>query len=185
MHAEKRKEIGSPSTVQVEGRNNEVIEYTTQEGVQSAIFKNVYQKEAPICKGYLREDFGYNATSPTAQAVLNVTHIYPEDFGEAAKELCEECARIRLKVPNNSVSSQMNCKDWRDHWRKSREETSSSLSGRHFGHYKAGMSLDYITHFQALFETLVMHHGLVIERWARGFSVMLEKIFGCSLVSKL
>ena len=98
---------GSPSTstVKVEGRNNEVIEYTTQEGVQSAIFKNVHQKEAPICKGYLREDFGYNATSPTAQAVLNGTHIYPEDFDKATKELCEEYARIRLKVPKNSVSS--------------------------------------------------------------------------------
>ena len=85
----------------------------------------------------------------------------------------------------NSVSSHMDCKDWRDHWRTLREETSSSLSGCHFGHYKAGMSSDYITHFQALFATLVMHHGLVMERWACGLSVMLEKIFGCSLVSKL
>ena len=30
-----------------------------------------------------------------------------------------------------------------------------------------------------------MHHGLVMERWARGLSVMHEKIFCCSLVSKL
>ena len=88
-------------------------------------------------------------------------------------------------MPKVSVSSHMDRKDWREHWRRSREETSSSLSGRHFGHYKAGMLLDYITHFQALFATLVMHHGLVMERWARGLSVMLEKIFGCSLVSKL
>jgi hypothetical protein len=79
----------------------------------------------------------------------------------------------------------MDCKDWRDHWRCSREETSSSFSGRHFGYYKAGMSSDYITHFQALFATLVMHHGLVMERWARGLSVILEKILGCSSVSKL
>ncbi len=79
----------------------------------------------------------------------------------------------------------MNCKDWRDHWRRLREETSSSLSGWHFGHYKAGMLSDYIIHFQALFATLVMHHGLVMERWARGLSVILEKIFGCTLVSKL
>ena len=79
----------------------------------------------------------------------------------------------------------MDRKDWRDHWRRSREETSSSLSGSHFGHYKTGMSSDYITHFQALFATLVMHHRLFMERWACGLSVMLEKIFDCSLVSKL
>jgi hypothetical protein len=169
--------------MQVDGRSNKVIEYTTQEGVQSAIFKNFHQKrfylveEALICKGYLREEFGYNATSPTEQAVLNGTHIYSEDFDKATKELCEECACIRLKVPKNSASSHMDCKDLRDHWHRLREETSSSLSCRHFGHYKAGMLLDYITHFQALFATLVMHNGLVIERWACGLSVMLEKIF--------
>jgi hypothetical protein len=54
-----KKKGGSPSTVQVEGRNDKVIEYTTQEGVQSAIFENIHQKkiylveEAPICNGYL------------------------------------------------------------------------------------------------------------------------------------
>ena len=79
----------------------------------------------------------------------------------------------------------MDCKDWRDHWRSSRDETSSSFSGCHFGYYMASMSSDYITHFQALFATLVMHHGLVTERWARGLSVILKKILGCSLVSKL
>ena len=30
-----------------------------------------------------------------------------------------------------------------------------------------------------------MHHGLVLNRWACGLSVMLQKISGCSLVSKL
>ena len=75
-----------------------MIEYTTQEGVQSAIFENIHQKmfylaeEAPICNGYLQEEFRYNATTPTAQAVLNGTHNYLEDFDKATKELCEECA---------------------------------------------------------------------------------------------
>ena len=71
-----------------------------QEDVQKAIFDNIHYKrfylaeEAPICKGSLREKFGYNATSPTAQAVLDGTYPYPEDFDEATKALCEECACI-------------------------------------------------------------------------------------------
>ena len=54
-----KKKGESSSTVQVEGRKDMVIEYTTQEGVQTAIFENVHQKrfylaeEAPICNGYL------------------------------------------------------------------------------------------------------------------------------------
>jgi hypothetical protein len=28
--------------------------------------------------------------------------------------------------------------EWNDHWHPAREETSSSISGRHFRHYKTG-----------------------------------------------
>ena len=30
-----------------------------------------------------------------------------------------------------------------------------------------------------------MKRGVVLDRWAQGLSVMLEKIFGCSLITKL
>ena len=62
-------------------------------------------EEAPICQGKLRGDFGYCAISPTAKAVLDGTYDYPDDFHEATRELCEECARIMLTVPSRSVSS--------------------------------------------------------------------------------
>jgi hypothetical protein len=31
----------------------------------------------------------------------------------------------------------------------------------------------------------VVKNGIVLDRWAKGLSVMLEKIFGCSLITKL
>ncbi len=51
----------------------------TEEAVQEAIFNEVHRKkynlaeEAPICQGVLRNQFGYTATSPTAQSVLDGT----------------------------------------------------------------------------------------------------------------
>ena len=66
-----------------------------------------------------------------------------------------------------------------------KEDTSSSESGLHFGHYKAGIHLPLITAFHALKATLIMKRGIVLERWSRGLSVMIEKMFGCTLVSKL
>jgi hypothetical protein len=32
---------------------------------------------------------------------------------------------------------------------------------------------------------LVVKRGIVLERWSNGFSVMLQKIFGCTLITKL
>jgi hypothetical protein len=49
----------------------------------------------------------------------------------------------------------------------------------------AGILLPYISHFHALKATILFHHGLVLKRWAQGLSVMLQKVFGCSLITKL
>ncbi len=59
------------------------------------------------------------------------------------------------------------------------------MSGRHFGHYKAGLHSVYISYLQALQATLIVKWGMVLEQWSRGLSVMLETIFGCSLITKL
>jgi hypothetical protein len=49
----------------------------------------------------------------------------------------------------------------------------------------AGSLSEYIDHFHALKATLLLHHGLVLDRWAQGLLMMLKKLFGCSLIIKL
>jgi uncharacterized protein (UPF0332 family) len=166
-------------------------EYTTQETMQEAIWSNIHYKqfylaeEAPICRGQLRQDFGYNAATRTAADILAGRYTYPEEFDQATRELCEECALIRKIIPRDSVKIKMTKDDYRAHWKRAKEETSSSFLGLHFGHYIAGIDSEYISHFHALKATLLLHHGLVLERWSQGLSVMLQKLFGCSLITKL
>ena len=114
--------------------------------------------------------------SNTARAILDGTYISPDTFDEATKDLCKECALIRQIVPTDSVSIKITKEDHRRHWSKADEETSSSKSGMHFGHYKAGSIFEYIEHVHALKATLLLHHGLILDRWAQGLSVMLQQI---------
>jgi hypothetical protein len=182
---------GSPTSVQVEGPNNSVDEHVTKADVENAIWKNIHRKrfylaeEAPICKGRMREDLGYNVVSPTAQAILDGTYKYPEDFDAATRELCKECTLIRQIIVADSVGTEMTKQDFMAHWKRATEETSLSNSGLTFSHYMAGILSPYISHFRALKTTLLFHHGLVLKRWAQGLSVMLQKAFGCSLITKL
>jgi hypothetical protein len=76
-------------------------------------------------------------------------------------------------------------KDWKQQWKGKQESTSSSESGLHFGHYIAGCESDHIAYFHALKATLVVKRGIVLDRWSLGLSVMLEKVFGCALITKL
>ncbi len=177
--------------MQVEGPNSSVEEHITQATIQEAIWSNIHYKrfylaeEAPVCQGQLCKDLGYNAVSSMARAILDGTYDYPETFNKATKELCRECTLIRQIVPKDSIGIKMTKEDHQGHWRTAKEETSSSKSGMHFGHYKAGSLSEYIDHFRALKATLLLHHGLVLDRWAQWLSVMLQKMFGCSLITKL
>ena len=184
---------GSPTSVQVprNGSEDQVDEHTDQATVQEAIWANIHYKrfylaeEAPICQGQLRSDFGYNAATCVAEDILEGRYEFPEDFDQATRELCEECALIRKLIPKNSVKIKMTKEDFIAHWERAKEETSSSRSGLHFGHYMAAIASEYISHFHALKATLIFHHGLVLDCWAQGLSIMLQKLFGCSLITKL
>jgi hypothetical protein len=79
----------SVSSVQVKTPEGDTVELKTQEEVQNAIWKEVHQsryhlaEEAPICKGKLRGQFGYNAESLAARQVLNGSYQFEDDFHEA------------------------------------------------------------------------------------------------------
>ena len=168
-----------------------VLDFDIEEAVQDAIFNEVHWKrynlaeEAPICQGTLRGQFGYTATSLTAQSVLDGTYDFPPDMDDATRELFEEIAHIRSKMPADSVNGLILQECWQQRWKKVKEDTSSSQSSLHFGHYIAGTDCDYISQFHALRVLLALNMGIAIEWWSNGLSVMLEKMFSVRLVSKL
>ena len=103
----------------------------------------------------------------------------------ATRELFEEIAHIRSMVPSDLVNGLILQECWQQRWKKVKEDTSSSQSGLHFGHYIAGTDCDYIFQFHALRVSLALKKGIVLERWSNGLSVMLENMFGVWLISKL
>ena len=157
--------------------------------MQEAIWDTIHgqrfylAEQAPVCQGRLRGDFGYMAFSPTAKAVLDGTYDYPPDFDSATRELMEECARIRLAVPRDSVDTNVTCNQWQHRWGKANERTSSSESGLHFGHYKAAATSIKMTSFLAKEITLVARTSCPPDRCSYGPTVMLEKIAGLALAN--
>ncbi len=153
-----------------------LMEFTTKEAVEEAIFTNIHRKRfylaetAPACNGRLRGLFGYNAATITAERILQGTYNYPDDFDQATREICKECAEIRLKIPKDSMNLTITSNDWILQWKGRREATSSSESGLHFGHYIAGCTSEQVAQLHALKSTLVINNGVMIERWARGLS---------------
>ncbi len=70
-------------------------------------------------------------------------------------------------------------------WKKAREETSSSYSNVHFGHYIAGSQDERIAHFNAGMAMIPASMGYSPNRWRHGLNVMLEKAPGNFEVERL
>ena len=187
-----RKQKGrSPRVVSTSAADGGIKEFGGQGPVEAAIFQGVHDnrfylaEQAPICREPLRDDFGYLADTEVARQVLAGTYDYPPQFDAATREILQECAAIRLQVGSRLVDTTLSTGTWKERWPKAREETSSSISGRHFGHYIAGSKSWVISKMHALKTTLCLKLGISLERWTNGLSVMFEKMFGCSLVEKI
>ena len=122
----------SVRVVSKESGDGAIIEHEGQSAVEKAIFEVIHNKrfylgeQAPICKGSIREAFGYLATTIAARQVLARTYSYPEDFDQATRELCEAGAEIRLGIPPGSLGTKISHIEWASRWSKTKEKTSSS-----------------------------------------------------------
>jgi hypothetical protein len=159
--------------------------------VENTIFTKIHEKrytlagEAPTCNEESFNQFGYMANTLASNAVLNGTYAVPVDTDTATTELFTEIAAIQKKVPANSVSIVISPEQWIQYWRAVNEETSSSESGIHFGHYIVGSKSDMISHYHAARVLVTLAHAIQLESWSRRLSVMLEKTLGVTLVNKL
>jgi hypothetical protein len=88
-------------------------------------------------------------------------------------------------VPANSVSIIIMPDQWKQYWIVVNEETLSSESGIQFGHYIVGSKSNNILHYQAAWVSVVLAHVILLKRWSRGLTVMLEKTLGVTLETKL
>jgi hypothetical protein len=181
----------STTLVQVEEQLGLVLESTTKDTVEAAIFREVHDKrytmakEAPICSRRLFDNFGYMANTPASRAVLDGTYQAPSDADMATKELFDKEAAIRRLIPKDLAPTIITPEQWKSYWTIVNIETSSSESGLHFGHYVVRCKSDIVAHYHAARVLVILAHAIQLERWSCGLLVMLEKTLGVTLVSKL
>jgi hypothetical protein len=166
-----KKKTCSATTIQAERQGGAIIELTTQEMFKQIIFSEIHNKqitmagEAPICNDKLFQDFGYTATTPALQAVLNEMYVAPQDYNSTTPDIFAEIAAIRRTVLRDSVPISISPAQWKQYWKIVNEETLSSQSGIHFGHYIGGCKLDIISHYHVARVSVVLAHA---NNWKDG-----------------
>jgi hypothetical protein len=142
-------------------------------------------KNTPPMMEPLRSALGFMGTTVAAQQILAGTYVPPPEVDEHTRDFLSELQATAPLDPANRISCEITRQDFQCHWRQSRERTSSSVSGLHYGHYKAAAHSNFLSKIHALMTELAVTGGSPLARWESGLSVMLEKTKGVLQVDKL
>jgi len=134
----------------------------------------------------LGEKLWYLSDKALAKAIITGTYDIPTDLDPEAAMILKEIGKLGIKIVNgDSNEIIITPEDFKTFWKKVNEFTSSSMSGVHYGHYKATIQDPQSTNVLALQLTIIARSGIPPESWSVGLQVMLEKIAGVCLVEKL
>jgi hypothetical protein len=166
------------------------VEKTDQAEVEAALMDMVAQRfrlteQTPFMQDPLLSSLGHLGLTATAQDILSGTYECPEEVDEYTKTFLTS-----LQFPSHphmipDISCEITKQDFQQYWRKAKERTSSSLSGLHFGHYKAAAHSDYLSELQAVKTQLAVTGYSPLTRWRTSLVCMLEKVEGVIVVDKL
>jgi hypothetical protein len=120
-----------------------------------------------------------------ARAILQGTYTVPTETDEYTREFLNTIQASAPRDPHLQISCEITKKDFQQYWKKTKECTSSSISGLHYGHYKAASSNDTLSEIHALMTELAVTGASPLARWEMGLSCMLEKAAGVIKVKKL
>jgi hypothetical protein len=186
------KDPQSPSVLRVQRIvGGKVKEYVTQEDVEQAIqweceaqFSLVHS--APIMATLLGELLRYLSDKEMAKSIITGTYDTPSDMDPATKLILKEIGRLGIKILNSEGNKiTITPEDFKQFWRGVKEFTSLSMSGVHYGHYKAAIQDNLSMEILAQQLTIKTRSSIPPESWSIGLQVVLEKIAGVCLVEKL
>jgi hypothetical protein len=144
-------------------------------------------KRAPASFGTLNSDLGGLSNTAEAESILDGSYAYPKDGDIYTAKLFQEMARCRqLQDTGHPLAGwNISVEDFIEYWRTAKERTSSSLFGRHFGHYKAASFSPPLAALHVGSINLAVRFGPPLTRWQHGVTVLLEKELGNIYIGKL
>ena len=185
-----RTQGGAISRIEVE-ENGDFVEMTTQEDVEHHTMEMCnarfhLTRDTPFMQEPMRSELGpLGVNTPAVHAILQGTYHIPNECDAFTREFIETIMASSPVNPANRISCEITKEDFQSFWRGCKEQTSSSISGCHYGHYKVAATNNTLSEIHALFTELAVTGGAPLSRWAQGLSCMLEKEAGVIKVNKL
>jgi hypothetical protein len=134
----------------------------------------------------LGEKLQYLSDKFLARAIVTDTYDILIDLDPTTTLILWEIGKLGMKIVNCETDEiTITPEEFKHFWKRVNKFTLSSMSGIHYGHYKAAIQDAHSTKMLAQQLTVIARSRIPPERWSVGLQVMLEKIAGVCLVEKL
>ena len=141
---------------------------------------------APIMShNKLLNDVGFSGDGPAVESILRGTYCYPDDMDPYTQLLMLEATVLFSSLGEQGIEDWVHSSDFQQFWLHACERTESSKSQLHFGHYMAGAHDTDITELHVASLNTIRETGVAPDRWRNSVTVLLEKVFGVRLITKL
>ena len=120
-------------------------------------------------------EFGYTGDTTAGDEVTEGTYIPPTNTDKYTK-LFLSCLSRPDNIQDNMIPTKFSTQDYVTRWKLRRKRTSSSVSGRYFGHYKMLHILP--KRYQDIFASMAnipYHTGYLLKRWQKVIDVLIMK----------
>ena len=167
--------------------NGEWVEVTQPTNLTEAIRQENNRKysstnNTPLMEKSYHESLGYLGELVGANDVLNGTYAFPPHADRYERDMLQYLARTEGA---QDLPVLVTDEEYQTAWRVVKEKRSSSLSGRHFGVYKAVTNHpDLLPIFTAAYN-IPFVNGLAYNRWSNFLNVMTFKEEGVRKVDRL
>ena len=172
--------------------NGVTVTHTSQQNVELSIQRECEHRfrlghSAPISRTLLGDELRYLSDNRIAEQIIRGTYNIPHDLDPATTSLLTAIGKLGNAVlldgpPEDAVITQEDCRVF---WKRIKENTSSSPSGLHHGHWKAIIHDPDMTQLTADHMNLIILSGTAPARWGVALQVLLEKVAGNCSVSQL
>jgi hypothetical protein len=169
------------------GPNGERVEFTEKEHIEGSLLQETkgrfnQSRDTAFMIPPLSNVVDPMGMNEFSNEILAGTATVPEEADIFARKLIEQ-----LKRPDGVTQMDigLHVEEYRDGWRKVRENTASGMSGIHFGHFKTHEKDLLLATLDAVLAQIPFELGFSPKRWRQGVEVMLLKLSGNFNVEKM
>ncbi|KAI2505456.1 hypothetical protein MHU86_8979 [Fragilaria crotonensis] len=141
---------------------------------------------SPCGHGIIHSGLSFNSLSKDSAALLYGTippHWHGQD--DILREFLTSFALPDVVKENKAISININEDDVSYGFKKWKETTSTSPSGRHLGHYKALIRDPILLKCFTQFMHITVNGGLTLRRWCNAVNILIEKDPGQPKITRL